>query len=189
MEVAGGRGADGVDLDGSGDYAAMDKAITSAPQYQGAAGRSSLAGAYDEAEHTIDVNTRIDTTYADQAGVPPKDRKGGPGSPIRDPIKQKRPPNPKQVPELFSEVGVDWVNRPRKPDAAPGKDELWRPWHKQGRFFYSCRSKPSDGAHRRKGGRPDKTRREQNWGCTLIRHEKEEFRNCLLEKGDRDVTW
>ena len=48
----------GVDLDGSGDYAAMDKAITSAPQYQGAAGRSSLAGAYDEAD-TIDVNTRI----------------------------------------------------------------------------------------------------------------------------------
>ena len=22
-------------------------------------------------------------------------------------------------------------------DAAPGKDELWRPWHRQGKFFYS----------------------------------------------------
>ena len=103
-----------------------------------AAGVSSLRYAHTAPEHRVDTNTRIDTTYADQAGVPPKDRKGGPGSPIRDPIKQKRPPNPKQVPELFSKAGVaDWVNRPRKPDAAPGKDELWRPWHKQGRFFYS----------------------------------------------------
>jgi hypothetical protein len=126
----------GVDLDGSGDYAAMDKAITAAPQYKGAAGVSSLRHAYDEAEHSIDVNTRIDTTYAEQAGVPPANRK--PGSPIREPIKQKRPPNPKQAPELFSKAGVaDWVNRPRRPDAAPGKDELWRPWHKQGAFFYS----------------------------------------------------
>ena len=52
----------GQDLDGSGDYAAMDKAITQAPQFKGAAGVSSLAHAYDEAEHSIDVNTRIDTT-------------------------------------------------------------------------------------------------------------------------------
>ena len=126
----------GQDLDGSGDYAAMDKAITQAPQFKGAAGVSSLAHAYDEAEHSIDVNTRIDTTYAEQAGVPPAGRK--PGSPIREPIKVKRMPNPKQAPELFSKAGVaDWMNKPRGPGQAPGKDEAWRPWHRQGAFFYS----------------------------------------------------
>ena len=98
-------------------------------------------------------------------------------------IKQKRPPNLKQVPELFSKAGVaDWVNRPRKPDAAPGKDELWRPWHKQGRFLQRL-MKPSDGASqtKRRKTRQDKTRAELGLH-TLIRHEKEEFRNCLLER-------
>ena len=126
-----------VAVDGSkSSFKAMDKAITTAPQYAGAAGVSSLAHAYDEAEHSIDVNTRIDTTYAEQAGVPVAGRK--PGSPIREPIKQKRQPNVNQKPELFSKAGVSgWVNRERGPGQAPGKDEAWRPWHKQGAFFYS----------------------------------------------------
>ena len=54
----------GADLDGSGDLRAMDKEIKEAPQYQGAAGVSSLAHAYDEPEVRVDVNTRIDSTYA-----------------------------------------------------------------------------------------------------------------------------
>ena len=95
-----------------------------------------MRNAHNAPEHRVDVNTRIDTTYAVEAGVPAAGH--NPGSPIREPIKQKRPPNPKQAPELFSKAGVaDWMNQPRRPDAAPGKDELWRPWHKQGRFFYS----------------------------------------------------
>ena len=119
----------GVDLDGSGDYSKMAKAIDNAPQYRGAAGVSSLASAYDAPEVRVDVNTRIETTYAQ----PEKGER-----PIAEPIKQKRAPNANQPPELFSKAGLpQWLNNPRYKGAAPGKDELWRPWHRQGKWFYS----------------------------------------------------
>ena len=68
--------------------------------------------------------------------MPPKGHR--PGSPVREPIKQKRAQSKFAPPELFSKAGVaDWTQQPRAPGKAPGKDELWRPWHKQGAFFYS----------------------------------------------------
>ena len=116
----------GKDLDGSGDYTKMNADIVSAPQYRGAAGLSSLANANDAPEMSVDVNTRIDTTYAEEAGVPARVR--SPGEPIREPIKPKRAKSPFQPPELFSKAGVSgWMNQPRAPGLAAGKDELWRP--------------------------------------------------------------
>ena len=122
----------GTDMDGSGDLKSMDKAITSAPQYQGAAGVSSLAHAHDAPEHRVDVNTRIDTTYAVDAGVPAKGHK--PGSPIQMPMKEKH--LGWQPPELFSKVGVaGWMMAEAKNGAPTGKDEAWRMYHGTGAFF------------------------------------------------------
>ena len=125
----------GTDLDGSGDYAKMTKAVENAPQYKGAAGVSSLAHAYDEPEHRVDVNTRIDMTYAVDAGVPAAGHT--PGQPIREPVKVKRQQNQFQAESLFSKAGIsNWGMNPKWKGAAPGRDEEWRPWHRQGKFFY-----------------------------------------------------
>ena len=122
----------GTDMDGSGDLASMDKAITSAPQYQGAAGVSSLAHAHDAPEVRVDVNTRIDMTYAVDAGVPAKGHK--PGSPIQMPMKEKH--LGWQPPELFAKAGVaGWMCSESKNGAQVGKDEAWRPWHGTGAFI------------------------------------------------------
>jgi len=119
----------GVDLDGSGDYAAMSKAIDDAPMYRGAAGVSSLKNANNDPDFRVEVNTRIQTTYAQ-----PEMKEDG--TPIREPIREKRVGY--QPPELFSKAGVSgWLNTNRYKGAAPGKDELWRPHHKQGKWFYS----------------------------------------------------
>ena len=105
----------------------MAKEIDAAPMYKGAAGVSSLAHAYDEPEVRVDVNTRIHTTYAQPV-------RGE--APIQEPIKQKSVGyNP---PELFSKAGVTgWLMREKWHGAAPGRDELWRPHHYQGKWFYS----------------------------------------------------
>ena len=88
-------------------------------------------------EHRVDTNTRIDTTYADEAGIKAA-RPHGPDGPIREPLKQARAASKFQKPELFSKAGVaGWVNSERAPGKAPGKDEAWRPWHNQGKWFYS----------------------------------------------------
>jgi len=114
----------------------VEKAISSAPQYQGAAGRSSLLQGQHQPEHRVDVNTRIDSTYATDAGVPVKGR--APGAPVRSPIKQSRVGNPHAHPELFSKAGVSgWMNHERDLGSGPGRDELWRPYHNGGKFFYS----------------------------------------------------
>lgn len=108
----------GVDLDGSGDYAAMKKELDAAPQYQGAAGVSSLANANKHEDFTVEVNTRIHTTYAK-----PERQKGG--KPIAEPLKAKKTGS--NAPELFSKAGVaDWVNNPRQRGAHAGRDELWK---------------------------------------------------------------
>ena len=127
----------GQDLDGSGDMAKMRADVENAPQYAGAAGVSSLRYAHTAPEHRVDTNTRIDTTYADEAGVKAA-RPHGEDGPIREPLKQARAANKFQKPELFSKAGVaGWVNSERAPGKAPGKDEAWRPWHNQGKWFYS----------------------------------------------------
>ena len=85
----------------------------------------------------VDVNTRIDATYATDAGVPAKGHVPGQG-PVREPIKQMRAVNRNEPPALFSKAGIrGWMNEERAPGVAPGKDEAWRPWHNQGAFFYS----------------------------------------------------
>ena len=131
----------GTDIDQSGDLGAMHKALSTAPQFKGAAGVTSLEHAHDAPEHRMDVNTRIHTTYGIDAGVPAPGHK--PGTPVREPIKQIRNVNPHQHPELFSKAGLrGWMNKERPAEggrhAGPGKDEAWRPWHNQGKFFYSA---------------------------------------------------
>ena len=125
----------GADIDGSGDAKAMMKAVENAPQYKGAAGMSSLAKNLEAPDHRVDVNTRIDTTYAIDAGV------GGeglqPGEAVRMPERVARG-HQNEPSQLFSKAGVSgWTMNARGEGLAPGKDENWRPWHKAGAFFYS----------------------------------------------------
>jgi len=110
----------------------MRKDIDAAPQYQGAAGVSSLAHAYDDPDFKVEVNTRIHSTYA-------KPERDPSGKPIAEPIKAKKVGY--QPPELFSKAGLSkWVNSPRKQGAHPGFDELW----KQGTKMPPPRTSSSD---------------------------------------------
>ena len=118
----------GADMDGSGSLADIMKSLEESKDFKGAAGLSSLRAAMETPEVRVDLNTQIDQTWA-------KPEKGD--TPIEERVKIRRHVG-KQPPECFSNAGLSgWMMKPARSGAQPGRDELWKPTTKMGKFFYA----------------------------------------------------
>ena len=112
----------GQDLDGSGDMAKMRADVENAPQYAGAAGVSSLRYAHTAPEHRVDTNTRIDTTYADEAGVKAARPHGGRAHPRAIGRRAAAVPKANRCPRRASPAGSTRSVRRARPAR-----RAWRP--------------------------------------------------------------